>query len=379
MPIPLYANVRPRIARSVATILPRELAGPGQIKVSPNQEVSPTDIIADYQVPTGFLSVNVAKQLGVSPDQVEAILAKPIGSMIYRGELIAKKRGLMKEMVVVSPTDGLVERIDPSTGAVIIKFLAKEIHLPAGVYGVVAKVDHALGRVYIKTLAHQIHGVLGSGKGRIGNLEVASEHTALTRGVKLSPGESKQVLVAGALIDRGMIQRAFQLGVSGIVAGGIDYDAYKALLNDTDKNNNIITDNGISIIATEGFGALTMDKSITKLLADAEHSLAYIDGNAQRLLLPCATSQSIIDLRRIELPNIDHIHQPPQIIAQELTIGQRIRLIWPPFMGATGQVVVIDQQPTLLESGLKTFLVTVEIQSHKIKVPYTNLEIIAEA
>jgi transcription antitermination factor NusG len=68
----------------------------------------------------------------------------------------------------------------------------------------------------------------------------------------------------------------------------------------------------------------------------------------------------------------------PEIMLKNIKISDRVRITWPPFMGTIGKVIALDNQATKLESGIITYLLTIETSSKKIKVPYTNIELITK-
>ena len=62
--------------------------------------------------------------------------------------------------------------------------------------------------------------------------------------------------------------------------------------------------------------------------------------------------------------------------SEDLRNGMRVRVEGTSFIGEQGTVLAIDQKLTLLESGAKDYLATVETKSRKLKVPVNNLEIL---
>ena len=60
----------------------------------------------------------------------------------------------------------------------------------------------------------------------------------------------------------------------------------------------------------------------------------------------------------------------------ELKVGVRVRIIGNAFAGEQGQIVGIDGTETLLPSGIRTFLATVETKRRKISLPVANFEVI---
>src|SRR3989344_2497791 len=152
---PLFSNLRLRSRLNQCLHIKRFLKGKGKIKVSLNQEVSPNDVMAVYEISGGFTSINLARELNLSPK---------IGSTFFRGELLASKKSLFGQNFLTAPTDGVLENYNPKTGELRIKFSPKEVELTAGVFGVIDQLDPEKGEILIRTMVTEIFGVLGTGR-----------------------------------------------------------------------------------------------------------------------------------------------------------------------------------------------------------------------
>src|SRR5258708_4083442 len=159
----IVATLRPRIKLNTVTHIKRSLLGSGKLTVVKNQEVAPHDILGKSVFSSGFSSVNLTKALKVDPSEGQKYLQRALGKVIYKGELLGFKKGLMSSRQVLAPTDGLIDRYDPKSGEVRLKFLPKENPLAAGVFGIVDQVDQTKGEVLIKTMVTEIYGLYGSG------------------------------------------------------------------------------------------------------------------------------------------------------------------------------------------------------------------------
>ncbi len=372
----LAANCRPRIHLNAATRLTQYLGNSSQIKVTVGQAVAPHDILGTFEQTSGFFSINLAKKLGASAKEVGTLLKKQLQDRVYQGELLAEKKSLFGKSVVTAPTDGVIESYNDKTGDLRLKYFPKITTVTAGVYGIVDSVNSELGQVHIKTIAHQIYGVLGSGHQRMGLLRILNGRANLFQNIPINYDNHQQILVTGALIEEESLKQAIQAGVSGIITGGINYSHYKPLINPFETKNNQVTDHGVSILVTEGFGALPIANDIFELLQQHQDKFAYISGFPPKILLPTATPDSIISLRNIVLPPPEQDQQLPEVEVQALDIGMKVKVTYASFIGAVGEVVAIDQTPSLIESGINTYLLTIEIPGRKIKVPYPNVEII---
>lgn len=373
---PLFANRRIRIKPGVCKLVKRTLKGPGTILAQKNTEIAPHDIIGRYKITGGFSVVNLAKELNVSPDEVIKYLKKSVGDTFFKGELLAFKKSLFGSAQIIAPNDSIFENLNSTTGEARFKMIPKEVSLTSGVFGVIENVDKDQGEVTIKCMMTEIYGVVGTGADKEGFLNVISGPGDLVSSSKINITNKNQILVAGSLIMEETIKKALSYNVNGIICGGLNLDDYLAMVTSFSPSKRIGTEIGISIIATEGFGLIPIGEDFQEILFRHNSRFAMINGNLGRLLLPSDDSNSILTCRKVSLPPQDIQGVKPELAIAEIKQGVRVRLIWPPFMGVQGVVSSIDSTPTTLASGISTYLLIVETRTRKIKVPYSNVEII---
>lgn len=370
------AKARQRVSRQVITHISREVAIDGKLNVSLGQEVEPHDILGETVINSGFSSINLAKELQVSPDQVKKYLQRPVGSTFYKGELLALNKGFlgMKEIVVTSPNDCIIEEIDEKTGEIRLKFLPKKVPVFAGMFGIVDKISDK-GEVLMRTQASEIYGIFGSGRQRFGELKLVGSKDSLTTKSQITSALKGQILICGGLILSDGLRQAVASEVAGIVAGGFNAKDVKAICGSINYQKQVSSDIGISVLVTEGFGSVPIGDDIFDCLKPYENHFVFIDGNHHKLLLPATEPDSIISIRKVILP-LDKETSLPKSISATLSPGARVRVICPPFMGYQGAVIAVDSTPTLLESGVSGLMATVEMSFRKIKVPIANIELV---
>ncbi len=379
-----FAPFRLRVEKEVITRVVRSLKGKGQINVNVGQEVQPADIIGSAILSAGFRILNLAELLSVAPSSVEQYLTKALGQRIYKGELVASKKSwaLGGEKIVISPADGVLDFLNPKTGELKIVFMPKKIDLPAGVYGVVEAVDQQRGQVVVRTQVSRIHGILGSGRPRDGILHILGKKDNLVTKELISVKLDGQILVGGSLIFKDAISSAISEGIEGIITGGINAKDYKAMAGGRlIFPKKIDNDVGISIVACEGFGSIPIGSDIFDQLQQYEGKFVFIDGNKAVISLPSVNSSSLQKVKSVSLPpfsNNDLVQNTGNIIKEniELKVGLRARVIGSSYLGEQGKIVAIDDSLTLLPSGIKDYLVTLETARRKIQVPVANLEAI---
>lgn len=372
---PLMANSRVRIVQNHCVHITRKLLGSGEITAREGMEVAPYEILGKSVLKTGFSAVHLSKLLGVNPKDGFKYLKKPLNSTIYKGELLAQSKQLLFKKDVLSPTDGIIESYDSITGELRMRFLSRQVPLTAGVFGIVDDVDKRAGTVTLKTMATLVYGVIGYGIQRAGILNFISDSTSPVQASQVDSSMHQHIIVAGALIFRDALKRAAGVGVQGVISGGLNVSDYKSMVGSLVIDQEPDNDIGITVLATEGFGPIPIGDDVFERLKKFDGKFIFIDGNRRRAILPSSSEQVIEEVRKVSLP-LDKNSPEPEVMLSELALGVRVRITWPPLMGAQGTVVGIDKTPTQLESGISTYLLTVATRHRKIKVPFPNVEII---
>lgn len=378
----LFAPLVQRIKKDVIIRVKRKLKGKGEIRVAEGQEVAPSDIIGVAYISAGFRTLNLADALKVSPAEVEKYMKRLIGQRIYVDELLAERSSFFGgKKIVISPTDGILDFLNPKTGELRMSFLPKKEDLPAGVYGIVERVNKERGLVTIRTQASIVQGMFGSGRLRDGILHIISKRDELIGKSFLSLKYDGGILVGGSLVFKDAITAAISASVNGIITGGINAKDYKGMaggrLSFPKKLDNDI---GISVVVCEGFGSIPIGEDIYEILTHYGDKYVSIDGNRGVITLPSFESSSIIKVKNTKLPPAqdDSITTYDEYRSQEaeVKLSLKVRIIGNSYPGEQGRIMAVDKTETILPSGIKTFLITVETKRRKIQVPVANLEII---
>lgn len=378
---------RLRVEKNVVTRITRVLKGKGQLNVSLGQIVSPEEIIGSSTVSAGFRTLNLATLLSVPPKNVEKYLTRKIGQRIYKGELLAYKKGWLfaGKKVVTAPTDGILDFLNNKTGELRITFIPKKMRLPAGVYGVVEGLDSEKGQVIIRTEVSRVCGIFGSGRLRDGTLHILGKKDGLVSKEAILTEYNDHVLVGGSLFFKDTISASISIGVNGIITGGINAEDYRGMVGGRIVfPKKLDNDIGISIVVCEGFGVVPLGHDIFNILSEYDGKFVSVDGNEAVINLPSPLSSSLVKVKNTKLPplqndiavvsiNVSNEQKEPGL---ELEVGSRVRILGNSYLGEQGKVVAIDNSTTLLPSGIKTFLATLETARRKIRVPVANLEVI---
>lgn len=374
-------NARARLVEDVIHIKRTLLGKQGKIFVVLGQEVQPHDILGESETSAGFMTVNLAKELEVTTDTADKFLKRKIGQKIFKGELIAEKvsRWGFRKNIVLSPVDGILEFYDRGSGVLKIKLSSTKHRLVSGVYGIVDALKIATGEIMVRTFASIIYGLFGSGMERSGTLKIIGSPNMLVSSRQIKEHLSGDIVVGGGMVFLDALQKAMQLKVSGIVSGGLNAADFRSMRGgglDFDKKR--LSDVGISVMATEGFGSISIGEDIFSKLKQHDGHFAIVNGNGCYLILPTSSSDSMIGIRKKVMPlNVDISPKESQIVPK---LGDKVRIVSSfLYMGTQGKIVFIDKTETKLPSGVRTYLMTVESSKLKLKVPYQNLEVISVA
>lgn len=376
------APLRIRVERDVVARVARTLDGKGELNAVVGQQVAPDEIIGTASVTAGFRTINLSTQLKVAPQEVEKYLTRKIGQRIYKGELLALRKSwlLGGKKMIIAPTDGVLDFLNPKTGELKIIFLPRKVKLPAGVYGIVEAVNEEKGQVIIRTQVSRIHGVMGSGGCREGILHILSRKDDLVSKSVLEPNDTEHILVGGGLFFRDTISAAISLGVNGIITGGINAADYNAMAGGRivfPKKLDI--DIGVSLVVCEGFGSIPVGDDIFNILQEYQGRFVFIDGNKALISLPSAYSSSLVKVKSTQLPPLQNnglnedIRVPQELV--ELKAGLRVRIVGNSYPAEQGKLLAVNNSLTLLPSGVSCYLATIETARRKIQVPVANLEV----
>src|SRR3989338_8707249 len=370
-----------RVEKDVIVRIHRNLRGKGSLNVAKNQQVSPSDILGTAQLSSGFRILNLAKLLQVAPPNVEKFLKRGLGQRIYKGELLAGKSGMLfgSQYIVTSPSDGVLDFLNPATGELKLTFLPRKIDLPAGVYGIVEEADYEKGLVVIRTQSTLIHGLFGSGKLRDGNLQIVSKRDEFISNLSILSKLTDQIIVLGSIISKEAIGEAITAETNGIICGGIAAGDSKAMAGGRlSFPHKLENDIGISVVVCEGFGAAAIGEDIYQVLVQHNGRFASINGNRATIYLPSFESSSIIRVKNTNLPSLADTStaEEESIRRVELKPGLKVRVVGNSFLGEQGKVLVIDKTETILPSGIKDVMVTIATSRRKIQIPVNNLEVI---
>jgi hypothetical protein len=365
-----------KVKRCIVIRKMRLLPLPGEVLVREGEEVDFHTIIARTYAPGDPEIIPVAAKLGVSKQSLPLYLKKKKGERVREGELIGENRiffGLIKKRVY-APFDGTIESISDITGRVIIRSDPIPVEVDAYIPGKVVKVIPREGAV-IETRGSFIQGIFGIGGETFGDIHIVvdSPKETLTPDM-IEPEHKGKILVGGSCVSAETLRRAAELGVSGIVVGGIKspdlreflgYDIGVAITGEEEC--------GLTLIVTESFGEMPMARHTFDLLTELEGRRASI----------CGATQIRAGVLRPEIivpnPGFEIDFDTEAELEAGMMPGTRVRAIRAPYFGKLG--IVVGLPPGLQRIETESMVRVVEIQfddGERAILPRANVEIIVE-
>jgi hypothetical protein len=322
--------------------------------------------------------VRVAELLGVPHHEALAKLKVTVGSPVQEGEVLAELRGLwgLFRTVVQAPLSGVVEFASESTGHVGIRAPATTFSLSAYIDGIVKQVDGGRG-VVIEAEATFIQGIFGVGGERTGTLRmlpIAPDGVVQADHVPVQCAGC--ILVGGHSPTYEALQKAATCGATGFVTGSIDditlqkfvgYDIGIALTGDEPIS--------MTLIITEGFGALPMNGRLYEMLSACAGAHASINGATQ--VRAGALRPEIITTPSINQDGAEAAVSQSQR-ERGLDVGSRVRLIRVPYFGLHGTIVELPHELVQIESGAHARVAKISLDgsTQQVVVPRANLELV---
>ena len=364
------------VAARTTIVKTRRLPLKGDVLVALGERVTPETLVARAALPGVLQTVKVAASLGIDPSEVEAALTIKIGDSVERGQAIARSSalwGLIKSEAKASAT-GVVELISHVTGSVGIRLASTPVTVSAYVPGEVSKI---LPREGVEIAAHGalIQGIFGVGGERVAPIAMAvSQPGSVLEAVDLRTEHAGKIVVGGSLVTAEALRRAGELGVLGIVAGGIvdtelkDYLGYDIGVAITGHE-----DLPLSLVLTEGFGEISMAKKTFELLASLEGRRASLCG-ATQIRAGVIRPEIIVADIDPRAPNEGEDEVIPDFM---LDIGAPVRLIREPYFGVLATVHSLPPALTVVGSGARVRVLQARLPDGSVViVPRANVEIV---
>jgi hypothetical protein len=352
----------------------RRLPIKGEVLVVENARVEPDSIIARAMLPGPLQTIKLAEKLGIEAREMKGFTSLEPGASIEKGQVLAETKGFLGRFktTVTSDYAGTVESLSEITGNILVREPSIPIEIAGYIQGTVADILPDEGAI-IETRCSLVQGIFGVGGERDGVIRIAVSGPDKVLGAEeILDDDRGKILIGGSGMTFEAIRRAAQVGVIGIVAGGV---------KDTDLTQFLGYDIGVAItgqeaipltlMVTEGFGFLAMAQRTFDLLKRLEGQRASINGATQiragvirpEIIVPLAATTSAVMTAAGSF---------------ELKAGTAIRFIREPYFGRLGTVTGLPSKLMHVESGAEVRVLSADLEDGtEVTVPRANVEIIA--
>ena len=363
------------VSRDTVVRRTRRLPIKGEVLVDAGQAVEPSTIVARAMLPGALQTMKLAERLGVEAKDLPGLMRQGVGAKIVKDEILAEGKklfGLFKAPVATSDYTGTIEAISEVTGNVLVREPSIPVDIAGYIQGQIAEIIPDEGAI-VETRGAMVQGIFGVGGERQGTIRVAvSGPDEVLDEAHISANDAGKILIGGAGLTAAAIRRASEVGIKGLVAGGIkDSDLIEFLGYDIGVAITGQENINLTILVTEGFGFLAMAHRTFELLKGLEGRAASMNGATQ--IRAGVIRPEIIVPHTAEATAEGKADGP-----LELVVGTPIRVIREPYFGRLGEVTGLPAQLVTLESGTTVRVLDAKLENGEaVTVPRANVEIIA--
>ena len=356
----------------------RQLPLPGIVLAQVGDRVQSNQPIARAELPGKVYPLNLANQLGVAPDEIKEYLIKQEGDSIRNDEVLAENKPLFKwlKTEIRSPITGTVESVSTVTGQVLLREPPRVIELLGYVDGTVVEIHPHQG-VTVECACSMVQGIFGIGGETYGEvvMSVGSPVEPLTPD-RLKPEMKGKLVVGGSFLPAETMAKAKELGVAGLVVGGIHDKDLRALLGyDLGVAITGTEQVGFTLVLTEGFGTIPMAEKTFALLSAHAGAKASISG-ATQIRAGVIRPEIIIPQRAEHIAEL--VAARPE--RSGIQIGDPVRIIRDPLFGKIGEVSALPSELTMIPTESEVRVLEVRFGDGSCAViPRANIEVIEGA
>jgi hypothetical protein len=354
----------------------RVLPLPGKVLVNNGDRVRSNQAVARAELPGKVYPINLANQLSIAPDEIKDYLVKKEGDLVQKDEILAKNKPLIKwfKTEIHSPITGTIESLSMVTGQVLLREPPRILDLLAYIDGAVVETIPQQG-VVVEAACSLVQGIFGIGGETWGELIVAvkapDEPLMPTH---LSLSMKGKIVVGGSFLSAETMGKAKEVGVAGLVVGGIHDKDLRALLGyDLGVAITGTEQVGFTLILTEGFGTIPMAAKTFRLLSAHAGQKASISGATQiragvirpEVIIPqdAAVGSTVAQGQR-----------------EGIRLGDPVRIIRDPLFGKIGEVSALPSDLSKIPTESEVRVLEVKFPDGSCaSIPRTNIEVIEGA
>ena len=347
----------------------------GDVVVKKGDVLKAEDVVARTHLPGKVHAINAVNRLGIQPKDLKEYMLRKEGDSVTKDEIIAETKPFIKMMktVLLSPITGTIETISAVTGQVFLREPPKPIEVHAYVDGTVIDIMDKEG-VVMETTATFIQGIFGVGGETVGELAITVDKPDdILTADRILPAHKEKIIVGGAYIQHDVIDKAKEVGVRGIIVGGLDDEDLRKLLGyDLGVAITGSEEIGITLIITEGFGKIQMALRTFELLKSRSGSKTSING-ATQIRAGVVRPEIVIPFDKA----INTTESTDEPLGRGMEIGDPIRIIRVPYFGKIGKIKSLPFAPQKIETEATVRTLEVEFpDGFSANVPRANVEMI---
>jgi hypothetical protein len=357
----------------------RKLPLKGQVLRKVGEKVNAEDVVARTELPGNVQTINVANRLSILPEDIDRNMLAKLGEWADEGEVIAESKsffGLFTSKARM-PVGGTIESVSDITGQVIIREKAIPVEVDAYVDGEVVEVFQDEG-VLVRTTATFVQGIFGIGGEAVGVLDVVSTGgKEVMEPSTITPDHKGKIILGGSLVTMDALNRAQEVGVAGIIVGGMgDADLRTILGYDLGVAITGSEEIGLTVVVTEGFGRMNMAERTFELLASRKGMKTSISG-ATQIRAGVIRPEVVIPLDSSAVARKGKKAGDEDAPSTGLVVGSPVRIIREPYFGRIGSVAQLPPELQKLETEAKVRVLEVEFgDGSKAVIPRANVELI---
>ena len=345
------------------------LQGDGEVLVAPGNWVRVGDALVRGEEPAPVRVIDGAEALGLACEQLYDSLRVAVGQEVQAGDVLAAA-GFMGWRTLRTPVAGRVTNV--ATGRIFIQEAPRRVELRAPLPGQVVRVLPRRGAVVRSTVA-RVLGLWGAGGEIYGALALRTRGPADSlRWTSVDVACRGKIVVGGLCLDSRVLLRAARFRAAGLLVGGLAQHL-RARAEQL----------GLTVLVTDGLGAVPMAGPIFDLLAQHDGCDALLEGG--RRGSPAGYPQPLgrlgwchgqMQTPALSIPlkvagELDPAaagNPTPGSHERPLVTGDRVRLTRTPYLGMMGWVQSLQEQ-----DGEALVGVTLD-GGQTVQVPYRNLE-----
>ncbi len=352
----------------------RRLSVVGEVLLEVGDRVEADTVVARAPGRGCLHTVNAAGLLDILPAEVSGAMVCEVGEQVEKGAVLARTRGLFGVFAAVccAPVAGTVMAISAHTGRILLEEPAVPVEVRAFLPGIVTAVEEGRG-VVVSGWAARVAGVFGVGGERGGELTpVVGRPESILDASQIGADVAGRVLLGGALVTAGALERAASLGATGVITGGIhDHDLAAWIGHETVLADTTGFAAPLTVVVTGGFGRVPMDPDTFALLNSHRgrhvcvvgHTRVRAGATRPEVIIPVTTSS---------------IAEPGETTVPPLDVGSLVQIVRSPWFGYRGRVGRLPEQPQRVASEAVCLVAEIDLEDGRtVAVPRANLEVLA--